>query len=48
MTKKLLAFGIAAIMIVIVLIAVAKGAETRSDETIARIDAKIEAYERGR
>lgn len=42
MNKKMLAIGLAVIMIVVVLIAVAKGAESRSDETIARIDAKIE------
>ena len=44
--KKLLAITICVAIIVIVVIALAsgmaKGAMTRSDETIARVDAKIE------
>lgn len=43
MNKKLLAFGIAVLMVIIVILAITvHGAVVRSDETIERVDRHIE------
>lgn len=44
MNKKILAIGLAVLMLVIVILAITvHGAISRSDDTIERIDSKIEA-----